>query len=127
MQAILLLLLLSTSQEYVAYEATITHYCPCKVCCGQYADGKTATGESAYSGGVAVDPRRIPFGYVVVIGDVNYIADDTGKAMRDNKNIQIDVRVKTHAEARRLGKYKTTIYVYPSGKLNTNKNRKAER
>ena len=39
-----------------------TGYCPCSICCGKYADGKTATWRDAQKAGVAVDPKVIPLG-----------------------------------------------------------------
>jgi len=90
--------------------AVVTAYCPCRKCCGKYADGKTATGRSAYLPGCAVDPKRVRYGSTIRIPPVNgfpafsVVADDTGSAMRRSKRIHIDLRFKTHAEALRFGR-----------------------
>ena len=42
-------------------EFRVTHYCACSACCGQYADGVTATGTVASEGRtIAVDTSVIP-------------------------------------------------------------------
>ena len=47
---------------------TITHYCACTRCCGEYADGITATGTKATANRtIAVDPKVIPLGSEVLI------------------------------------------------------------
>lgn len=63
--------------KYVG-ECTITYYCPCRTCCGQWADGITATGLPAGPGIVAVDPGVIPLGSTVIIDGQKYLAADTG-------------------------------------------------
>ena len=46
----------------------ITHYCPCSICCGPYANGITSTGVTATTNHtIAVDPSVIPYGSKVVI------------------------------------------------------------
>lgn len=59
-------------------ECTVTYYCPCEKCCGQWADGLTATGLPAGPGVVAVDPEVIPLGATVIIDGQRYLAADTG-------------------------------------------------
>lgn len=59
-------------------ECTVTYYCPCEKCCGQWADGLTATGLPAGPGVVAVDPEIIPLGSTVIIDGQRYLAADTG-------------------------------------------------
>lgn len=78
----------------------ITYYCPCELCCGQWADGLTATGIPAGPGIVAVDPSIIPLGSTVVIDGQSYLAADTGGAIH---GLHIDICVDTHAEALELG------------------------
>lgn len=86
-----------------------TAYCPCAICCGKYADGKTATGRSAFKPGVAVDPQAIPLGAHLDIpgytrgpnGNGSWIrADDTGRLIKGNR---IDVRFRSHEEAVQWG------------------------
>lgn len=107
-------------------KAKITAYCgidngrPCKICCGPKARGVTSTGRSAKRPGLAVDPAMIPYGSIVTIPGIGYrVADDTGSAMRadgDAGVYHIDVRMQTHAAARRYGvQYKEITINEPQG------------
>lgn len=90
--------------------ATLTHYCVCKKCCGKDeshpAYGITASGRKAEPYvSVAVDPILIPLGSKVYIdygdGEIHeYRADDTGSAIAGAK---IDLCVSEHQEALELG------------------------
>lgn len=90
--------------------ATLTHYCICKKCCGKDeshpAYGITASGRKAEPYlSVAVDPFVIPLGSTVYIdygdGEIHeYRADDTGSAITGAK---IDLCVSEHEEALELG------------------------
>ena len=82
-------------------EYTITHYCSCSRCCGK-EDGVTATGTQATEGRtIAVDPEIIPYGTKVLIDGHEYIAEDTGGAIKGNK---IDIYVDSHQEAVNRGR-----------------------
>lgn len=59
-------------------ECTVTAYCPCEACCGQWADGLTSSGIPAAPGMVAVDESIIPLGSTVIIDGQRYLAADTG-------------------------------------------------
>jgi len=86
----------------------VSAYCPKKCCCGKFADGKTATMKDAYTRGVAVDTRIIPFGTKLYIPDYGYAtADDVGGSIKKNK---LDVRFKTHREARCFGRKHLKVY-----------------
>ena len=88
-------------------EFTITHYCACSVCCGKWADGITASGKTATAGRtIATDPKVIPLGSKVVINGWEYVAEDTGGAIKGNR---IDIYVDDHKEALNLGKYKAEV------------------
>lgn len=97
--------------------ATLTHYCVCKQCCGKDeshpAYGITASGRKAEPYvSVAVDPLLIPLGSTVYIdygdGDLReYRADDTGSAVAGAK---IDLCVTSHQEALELGKKEVKVY-----------------
>jgi 3D (Asp-Asp-Asp) domain-containing protein len=93
---------------------TITAYDGGSCCCGEYADGYTSTGKSAETFGCAVDPRRIPYNSIIYIPEygITVTADDTGSAMRRDKNMHIDIRFKTHEQALQFGVKKTKIEVY---------------
>ncbi len=86
----------------------VTAYCPCKKCCGKYADGKTSIGKDAWKTlGVAADPILLPYGTRLNIPGVGIrIVDDTGGAMRQDakKGIcHIDVRFHNHETAEIFG------------------------
>ena len=90
--------------------ATMTHYCICKQCCGKDPDhpayGITASGRAAEPYvSVAVDPFMIELGSKIYVdyGDGvihEYRADDTGSAIAGAK---IDLCVSSHEEANELG------------------------
>ena len=97
---------------------TATAYCPCEKCCGAGSPGITATGTSAYTAGVAVDPTVIPKGSRIDIPGYargknkngSWIpADDVGGAIKGNR---IDVRMRTHEEALRWGRKRIKIRVW---------------
>lgn len=86
----------------------VSAYCPCEICCGDSANGKTATGRSAYTRGVATDWSVIARGSRIDIpGYKNWaLVDDTGGALRAatrRGKIQIDVRFNSHRQALRWG------------------------
>ena len=87
-------------------EGTVTSYCPCAVCCGQWADGLTATGIPAVPGVVAVDPEIIPLGSVVVISGQRYLAADTGVT-----GLHVDVCAGSHQDAEDFGVQTMAVWV----------------
>lgn len=79
----------------------LTAYCTCSKCCGQWADGITATGTKATPGRtVAVDPDVIPLGSKVFINGFEYTAEDTGGAIKGHR---IDILFPSHQEALNFG------------------------
>jgi len=98
--------------------ARATAYCPCKRCCGRFADGRTSLGTSAWRRGIASDPTVIPYGArVTVPGYGTAEVDDTGPAMRRSWHgqgrVHIDVRFLYHWQARQWGTRTVTIRVEP--------------
>lgn len=94
--------------EYIG-ECTVTHYC-CELyahVCGD-GDGLTATGIPVTPGVVAVDPDVIPLGSTVIIDGQEYLAADTGGAIKGNR---IDIAVETHQEALELGTKTAEVWV----------------
>lgn len=82
-------------------EFKLTAYCPCAKCCGEWADGITYTGTIATAGRtIAVDPAVIPLGSTVRINGQDYIAEDIGGAIKENR---VDVFFDTHQEALQFG------------------------
>lgn len=91
-----------------------TAYCPCAECCGGWADDLTSQMTDAYTHGIAVNPRIIPYGskiWLDAFGEVPLIADDTGGAMRNAKELHIDVRFPTHQAALNWGVQYITITI----------------
>lgn len=87
----------------------ITHYCPCSICCGPWANGITASGVTATTNHtIAVDPSQIPYGSKVVINGQVYVAEDCGGAIKQNC---IDIYVATHQEGEDKGVYYTDVYL----------------
>lgn len=92
----------------------ISHYCPCEKCCGEWADGMTATGTVATEGRtVAVDPDVIPYGSRIAVfydsGEiVEYIAEDCGGVIKGNK---LDIFISDHDRANELGIMEACVYI----------------
>ena len=91
-------------------EFKITHYCPCPLCCGEWADGITYTGTQATEGRtVAVDPDVIPLGSTIEIAGQQYIAEDIGAAIQGNR---IDVYMASHEAAEQAGVKYAEVLLY---------------
>ncbi len=88
---------------------SITAYCSCKKCCGNYSPevrggiAHTATGTVPEQGRtIAVDPSVIPYGSRVTIEGVGtFIAEDCGGGIRGNR---IDMYFESHEDAVRWGR-----------------------
>ena len=94
--------------EYIG-DCTITYYC-CEAyehICGT-GTGLTATGIPVAPGMVAVDPDVIPLGSTVIIDGHEYLAADTGGAIKGN---HVDIAVPTHQEALELGTKTAEVWV----------------
>jgi len=91
-------------------EFKLTHYCPCPICCGEWADGITYTGTKATEGRtIAVDPDVVPLGSTVVIDGQEYIAEDIGGAIQGNR---IDVYMDSHEAADLAGVKYSEVFIY---------------
>ena len=94
---------------------TATAYCSCKKCCGKWAENRpngivyTASGTVAKAGRtIAVDPSVFPIGTVLEIDGVEYVAEDTGSAI---KGYKIDIYVDDHETAMDFGVRELTAIV----------------
>ncbi len=107
--------------EYREVWAIVTAYCPCRICCGRSANGRTSTGTTAWRPGAAADPRALPYGTRIHVEGYGYTEiDDTGGAMRRNwrRNgmLHVDIRMTYHYQARRWGRRVMKIRVYDAGR-----------
>lgn len=95
----------------VLEDCRITYYCPCVQCCGQWADGITASGEPFRPWEtLAVDPEVIPLGSRVCLlwedgRELWCRAVDTGVTGN-----HVDLGVRSHEEALSLGVGTVTVY-----------------
>ena len=83
----------------------LTAYCPCEKCCGKDLDdpayGITSTGTVATQGRtIAVYPSQIPYGSTVLVDGVEYIAEDCGGAIKENR---LDIYYDSHQDALEWG------------------------
>jgi len=95
----------SQDGQWKVIRMRVTGYCPCAKCCGEYADGITASGHKIQPGDVFVAAdKRYDFGTEMIIdgyGDGESVKVlDRGGAIKGNK---IDAFFHTHAEALEWG------------------------
>lgn len=95
-------------------EYTLTAYCACPICCGQWSNGYTAAGTLATEGRtIAVDPGVVPYGSKVLLiwpdgTQHEYIAEDCGSGINGNR---IDVFIADHEAARVFGVQHAAAYL----------------
>ena len=93
----------------------VTHYCACTRCCGPNAQGITASGKRVTEGMVAMS-SHYPFGTQIMINGVMYTVEDRGGSGIENDISRVDIYVSDHNYALRLGRFKTTAYIYRLGR-----------
>jgi len=82
-------------------EFKLTFFCPCRKCNGKWTGKATASGAPLKPGTtIAVDPKVIPLGTRVRIGEHEFIAQDTGSGIKGNR---IDICLEDHSECLRAG------------------------
>ena len=92
--------LLSPVELQTGNRYRVTAYCPCKLCCGKWADGYFANGEPVGGLAIATD-KSIPFGTEILVpGYGQAKVKDRGGSITQNK---IDVYFATHREALNWG------------------------
>lgn len=109
------------SQELISLGTfTLTAYCSCRKCCGQYAENRPvdengneivygSIGERLTAGvSIAVDPRVIPYWSQVVINGHTYIAHDTGGSIIGRR---IDIYFDDHQEAGAFGTQWAEVFI----------------
>ena len=95
-------------REYLG-DFTVTAYCPCVECCGEWANGLTYTETIATEGRtIAVDPEVIPLGSIVEINGINYVAEDIGGAVDGD---HVDIFFNSHSDALEFGKQSLPVYM----------------
>ncbi len=93
-------------------EFKITAYCACSKCCGKYASGYTSIGAKATQGRtIAVDPKVIPYGSIIEINGHEYVAEDCGGAIKQNR---IDIYFDSHQDALDYGVQYHDVYLIES-------------
>lgn len=102
-------------EEWKPMKVIATAYCSCQKCCGIWAENRengivyTASGAIAQAGRtIAVDTSVIPFGSIVLIDGIEYVAEDTGSAIVGNR---IDIYFEDHEKALLFGLQELTVYV----------------
>lgn len=83
---------------------TITHYCNCSACCGQWAGGGTASGTVPTAGRTVA--CELPFGTEIEINGERYTVEDRGVS-----GFWVDIYVNDHAEALQRGMYSAEVYI----------------
>ena len=93
-----------------ASQAVVTAYCPCAVCCGDWASfHRTASGTVPKPGRTVAAPRGVPFGSRIYIAGLGWrVAEDRTARQYDGR---FDVFVGTHREAQRLGFRRATVRI----------------
>ncbi len=99
---------------------TLTAYCPCVKCCGEWSAEhpsrvgtdyiqKTASGTIPKEGRtVSVDPDVIPFGTTIIVDGHEYIAEDRGSAVNQN---HIDIYFNNHEDALVFGRQTREVFI----------------
>ena len=100
---------LPEESPYYLGEFQVTGYCSCTICCGEKEERltKSETVPRA-SHTVAADPSVIPLGTRMVIDDVVYTVEDTGKAV---EGMRLDIFFDSHEEAVRYGRKEKYVYL----------------
>ena len=90
-----------------------TAYCSCENCCGVWAldrpDGVVYTASGAVARPnhtIAVDTSVFPFGTVLVYNGIEYVAEDTGSAVKGNI---IDIYFDNHEDAWNWGRQEIEV------------------
>ena len=98
-----------SESPYYLGEFQVTGYCSCTICCGEKEERltKSETVPRA-SHTVAADPSVIPLGTRIVIDDVVYTVEDTGKAV---EGMRLDIFFDSHEEAVRYGRKEKYVYL----------------
>ena len=88
----------------------LTFYCPCSSCCGENAQGITASGTVATEGRtVSADPNILPLGTRIYIdGYGELVVEDTGSAINGNV---LDIFLNSHESCLQEGVQYKNVYI----------------
>lgn len=93
---------------------TVTAYCSCEKCCGEWANNRPngvvygASGEQLIADySIAVDVSLIPYGEKIIINNREYVAHDCGSAIVDKR---IDIYMSSHERALQWGVQNIEIF-----------------
>ena len=101
------------SPDYYEVEMNVSAYCTCAKCCGEFADGYTASGKLA-EGLIIAAPPKYPFGTIMdVPGYGVAVVEDRGGAIKGNK---LDILFPSHQAALNWGRKYLMVKVYKKGK-----------
>jgi len=101
---------------FIEKEFKVTAYCPCKKCCGKFADGITASGHIIQKGDKFVaTPEEFPFNAILNIPGYGVaLVLDRGKNIKENC---LDVFFPTHEEAVQWGAKNLKVKIYIQGEI----------
>ena len=90
---------------------TITAYCNCKKCCGQWHQyKKTASGHTPKQGVTCAASRSIPFGTnLLIVGVGTRVVQDRLSLAYDNN--RVDIFFNSHQEALAFGKQRLNVSI----------------
>ena len=100
----------------IQVKMTVSSYCPCRRCCGRFADGITASGKpvTANGGKFCAADKSIPFGTMIEIPGYGLVPVlDRGGAIKGKK---IDVFYEGHKEAIAWGRQNLAVKIYKKEK-----------
>lgn len=88
----------------------LTFYCPCTSCCGENAQGITASGTVATEGRtVSADPSVLPIGtHIYIEGYGELVVEDTGSAIKGNV---LDIYKTSHSDCLEAGVQYRVVYI----------------
>jgi 3D (Asp-Asp-Asp) domain-containing protein len=95
---------------YDLIKMNVSAYCPCELCCGEWADGITASGKPA-TGKLIAAPRNYAFGTVMDVPGYGeaVTVQDRGGLIKGNR---LDLLFSTHQEALNWGRQNIFVKVY---------------
>ena len=99
------------SAARVTKEMEVTAYCGCESCCGEYADGITASGYRIRQGDKLIAaPQTFQFGTRMFIPGYGLASvKDRGGSIKGNR---LDVYFSTHEEALKWGRRKLQVTIF---------------